>query len=216
MPKVVIADVNLNDTTAWDGEQSMLPPGEYLFEVVDCTIKPPKKEGQFAQLEFDLEVVAGADSDQSNGSQKKHWLSLSPKAAGRVRNMIDACGVPIEADGGFDSDNFKTTRFIAESYEDSYDKPDLATGEVTAKVTSKLRKERPESEGWSSGEAAPAAEQPAASTPPAATAAPAAASTAPVKRTPAAAARPAASQTTPTTVATSLPRRPPVPPTRRA
>lgn len=215
MPKVVIADVNLHETTAWDGEQSMLPPGEYLFDVVDCTIKPPKKDGQFAQLEFDLEVVAGADSDQSNGTQKKHWLSLSPKAAGRVRNMIDACGVPIDADGGFDSDNFKNTRFIAESYEDSYDKPDLATGETKAIVTSKIRKERPESEGWSSGEAAPAVEQPVA------TAAPAAASTAPVKRTPAAAARPAASQpatpqTTPTTVATSLPRRPPVPPTRRA
>jgi hypothetical protein len=214
MAKVTIPEVNLNETAAWDGEQSTLPPGEFMFEVIDCTIKPPKKDGQSPQLEFDLEVLAGVDTDQCNGQSKKHWLSLAPKAAGRVRNMLDACGVAPDADGGFDSDDFKGKQFIAESYEETYDKPDLTTGETKPVINNRLRKERPVEAGWSGGGEVAQPEQPEQPAKPAATA--------PVKRAPAQAAPAAAATTASTTaaptqprVASSLPRRPPVPPTAR-
>jgi hypothetical protein len=214
MPKVLIPETNLNETNPWDGEQTILPPGEYAFRVEDCTIKPPKTADKQPQLEFDLIVIGGADTDQYNDSSKKHWLSLAPKAAGRVRNMLDACGVPIEADGGFDSDGFKGTEFIAEIYEESYDKPNLQTGETTPVVTSRLRKERPISAGWSSGEApvvsAPAA-KPAAAAPAALAPAAAPAATA----APPAKAAPAATAKGPAPAPGGLPRRPPVPPARR-
>jgi len=214
MPKVLIPETNLNDITPWDGEQTILPPDDYAFRVEDCTIKPPKTTDKQPQLEFDLVVIGGASTDQYNGSSKKHWLSLASKAAGRVRNMLDACGVPVEADGGFDSDGFKGTEFIAEIYEESYDKPNLQTGETTPVVTSRLRKERPISAGWSNGEAALAA--------PSAPAAAPAASAAPAQAAPAALAAPAATPPAkapaakgPAQAPGALPRRPPVPPARR-
>jgi len=212
MPKVQIPDTDLNKTSAWDGEANILPPGEFAFEIVDCVILPAKSADKHPQLEFDLTVIGGADTDQYDGSSKKHWLSLSPNAAGRVRNMLDACGVAIDADGGFDSDGFKGTSFIAEVYEDSFEKPDLNTGTTATKITSKMRKERPMSAGWSSGEAAdrlvPADSASAAKAPAATAAAPAAsaaASAAPAKT----AAPPSKG---PAPAPGNLPRRLPVPP----
>ena len=160
MARVVIEGVNLNEVDAWDGGSSgVLPIGEYLFEVTACAITNAKSSGN-AQLEFDLIVVAGASTDACNGAGKKHWASLSPKAAGRVRNMLDACGVPMDEGGGFDSDQFVGTQFIAEVYEDSYEKANLTTGTVDTKITNKIRKERPVSVGFE-GQDVPAETAPA-------------------------------------------------------
>jgi hypothetical protein len=218
MPKVQIPDTDLNKTSAWDGEANILPPGEFAFEIEDCVILPAKAADKHPQLEFDLTVIGGADTDQYNGSSKKHWLSLSPNAAGRVRNMLDACGVAIEADGGFDSDGFKHTQFIAEVYEDSFEKPDLNTGNTITKITSKMRKERPMSAGWSGGEA-PVSTAPASAAP---TASVAPASAAPAQAAPAALAAPASAAPAktapkgPAAAPGALPRRAPVPPARRS
>ena len=35
MAKVIIPEVNLNETPAWDGEAQRLPPGEFAFEVAE-------------------------------------------------------------------------------------------------------------------------------------------------------------------------------------
>lgn len=172
MARVQVPGVNLNEVTPWDGEANMLPPGEYLFEVAECILGNTKNNNP--QLEFDLTVVAGADSEAYNGSKKKHWVVMTDKAAGRVRNILDACGVQMEADGSFDSDHFVGTQFIAEVYEDSYSKPDLSTGASVEKITNKIRKERPVTAGFTGQEAALAA-APAQSAPRAPAAAPAAA-----------------------------------------
>jgi hypothetical protein len=220
MPKVSIPEVDLNKTNPWDGSTSMLPPGEYVFQVEECVIVPPKKEGGHPQLEFDLTVQAGADSEQYNGTEKKHWLSLAPKAAGRVRNMLDACGVAVEADGSFDSDHFQGAQFIAEVYEESYLKPNLAKGTTDEVITNRIRKERPVEAGWSDGGAAPAAAQAPAAAAPAAAAPRAPAAKAPAAAqaaAPAAAAAPPPAAPAQPRVATgNPPRRPPIPPRRRS
>lgn len=181
MAKVLVPGVNLNETKPWDGEANMLPPGEYAFEVVNCTLGTSSNNNP--QLEFDLTVVAGADSEAYNGAKKKHWVVITDKSAGRVRNIVDACGVSMEADGSFDSDAFIGTQFIAEVFEDSWDKPDLASGTSVTKTNSKLRKERSLSAGWgdTTGTVAPA--QPAQPAAPAAKA-PAARAPAPAAATP--------------------------------
>jgi hypothetical protein len=148
--RVQVPGPNLNEVPAWDGEANMLPPGEYCFEVAACAVTNTKNNNP--QLEMDLTVIAGADTEACNGAAKKHWVVMTEKAAGRVRNMLDACGVQMEADGSFDSDHFIGTQFIAEVYEDSYDKPDLATGGNVTKLTNKIRKERPVTAGFSSGD----------------------------------------------------------------
>lgn len=211
MPKVSIPEVDLNQISPWDGGSSMLPPGEYVFEIAECVVVPPKKADGSPQLEFDLVVQGGADSDQYNGIERKHWLSLAPKAAGRVRNMLDATGVQPEADGSFDSDLFKGTQFIAEVYEDTYQKADLTVPSgVREVVTNKIRKERPVSAGWSNGvETAPASAP--ASTPAPAPKAPA---PGPTPKAPAPAPTPAPGSGLPRVTGAVPPRRPPVPPRR--
>jgi hypothetical protein len=173
---VQIEGVNLNEVDSWDGSSSgNLPIGEYEFEV---TVATPGNAGTGTkQVEFDLVVVAGAETDTVNGATKKHWMYLTDKCAGRTRAMVDACGVQMTAEGAFDTDHFIGQHFIAEVYEDVYTKPNLVTGTADNKITNKIRKERHVSVGFTGQE--PAVEQapsvpaprpapaPAASAPPA-------------------------------------------------
>jgi hypothetical protein len=205
MAKVLVPGKNLNEVAAWDGEANMLPPGEYVFQVEECAISETSNGNP--QLEFDLVVVQGALTDTCDGAKKKHWVVMTENSAGRVRNMIDACGVAMDEDGSFDSDQFVGTSFIAEVFEDSYEKADAANGTTITKQTNKIRKERPVDAGFSDGGTveAPASEPaaPAAPSKPATSTKPAAQSVAPVVRKPvqpAAAAQPR--------VASSLPARP--------
>lgn len=198
MPRVLVQGVNLNEVSAWDGASSSLPPAEYLFEVEDCIVGATSKQNP--QLEFNLTVVAGAETDIYNGTSRKHWVVMTDKAAGRVRNMLDACGVQMDAEGGFDSDHFIGARFIAEVFEDTYSKPNLETGGSIEKTSNKIRKERPESVGFSSQEGmASAVVAPAVPAAPAAPVAPAAAVA------PAAPARPLPPAQAQPRVATTLP-----------
>jgi hypothetical protein len=175
MALVQVPGVNLNEVDAWDGSAgAVLPIGEYVFEVTAVT-GGNAKTGT-ANLEFDLLVIVGADTETVNGATKKHWIYLTEKSAGRVRSMVNACGVNMTAEGAFDSDHFVGQQFIAEVYEDSFKKPNLETGETDTKVTNKIRKERPVSAGFSGQEveAVPAAASTPAPRAPAPAAAPAA------------------------------------------
>jgi hypothetical protein len=153
---VQIEGVNLNEVPAWDGGASgNLPIGEYEFEVTAATVGLAKTGTK--NLEFDLMVIAGAETDTVNGATKKHWVYLTDKSAGRVRSMLDACGVQMDANGAFDTDHFLGQHFIAEVYEDSFDKPNLSTGTTDTKITNKIRKERHVSVGFTAPAAAPTA-----------------------------------------------------------
>jgi hypothetical protein len=161
---VQVPGVNLNEVASWDGGASgVLPLGEYEFDVINVTAGNAKTGTQ--NLEFDLMVVAGAETDTVNGATKKHWIYLTEKSAGRVRNMVDACGVQMTPEGAFDSDHFIGQHFIGEVFEDSFDKPNLATGTTDTKITNKIRKERPVSAGFTGQEAAPEVVAPQAPAP---------------------------------------------------
>jgi hypothetical protein len=173
MAKVLLPGTNLNEVKPWDGEVNLLPPGEYLFEVMGCTLGNSSKGNP--QLEFDLTVVQGALTDTLDGAKSKHWVVMTDKSAGRVRCIVDACGVPMEADGSFDSDHFIGTQFIAEVQENSYEKDDLASGTKVVKTNTKIVKERPVSAGFADGgvvQEQPEAEAPAAQAAPVAPAQP--------------------------------------------
>jgi hypothetical protein len=161
---VQIEGVNLNEVAAWDGGASgNLPIGEYEFEVAAATVGLAKTGTK--NVEFDLMVVAGAETDTVNGATKKHWVYLTDKSAGRVRSMLDACGVQMDANGAFDTDHFIGQHFIAEVFEDTYEKPNLTSGTVDTKTTNKIRKERPVSAGFTGQEPAAETQAPAPSAP---------------------------------------------------
>jgi hypothetical protein len=150
MPRVLVPGKNLNEVKSWDGVASNIAIGEYVFNVDGCIVGV--SSGNHQQLEFDLSVVQGADTDLYNGITRKHWLVLTEKSAGRARCMLDACGVQLDAEGGFEADHFINAQFIAEVYEDTYSKPNLETGGTVDKVTNKIRNERHISLGFSNQE----------------------------------------------------------------
>jgi hypothetical protein len=130
----------LSKAEAWDGEQSMLPPGDYVFQIEGCAITNAKSSGK-PQLELDLVVVAG-ETETLNGATKKHWVSLSEKAVGRLRALTEAIGLVIPDNDAFDTDVLIGQQFVAEVYADTYKKVDTGTGVETEMPTFKLRKER--------------------------------------------------------------------------
>jgi len=134
--------VDWSTVAAWDGEGGgRLTPGNYLFEVAGVA-QEPASTGNL-QLVIDLMVVQGLETEVHNGASTKHWLSLTPKAAGRVKQFLDAIGVVPDADGTFEDQEFISRQFMAEVFEDEYNKVDPLTGQSTVKKTSKIRKEMP-------------------------------------------------------------------------
>jgi hypothetical protein len=146
--------IDLRNVQAWDGEAFSMTPGEYLFEVETATREQSSQ--QKPQLAFDLKVIQGLNTDVHNGGAMKHWISLAPKAAGRLVNFMNATGVVLDAEGGCDDQEFVGRRFIGEVYEDQYQKGiNPENGEPIMKTSSKIRKERPE-EGADTAAATPA------------------------------------------------------------
>ena len=150
MARVQVMDENgqpidLRGIQPWDGEAFSITPGEYLFEVETATREQSSQ--QKPQLAFDLKVVQGLNTDVHNGGQMKHWISLAPKAAGRLVNFMNATGVVPDAEGGCDDQEFVGRQFIGEVYESPYQKGvNPETGEPIMKTSSKIRKERPSEE----------------------------------------------------------------------
>ena len=83
--------MDLSNVQAWDGESSLVPPGNYTFEVAGVT-QEQSNNGK-PQLALDLTVVAAEGTEQYNGSKMKHWISLTAAAAGRLKNFLDAVGI---------------------------------------------------------------------------------------------------------------------------
>lgn len=185
--------VDLNAVAAWDGESSMLPPGNYTFEITGVEQGMSSSAQPKPQLTLDLQVVAAEGSDQYNGAKCKHRVPLTAKAAGRCKNLLDAVGLNPE---GLDDQALIGCQFNAEVIENQYTKMDPVLGEQV-KTNTKIQKESPAGpfgvEAAAAPESAPAAD-PAPAAAPTAAAAPAQRPAAPAQRqaAPAQAQRPAA------------------------
>lgn len=175
------APFDLNQATAWDGEGFSMTPGDYVFAIESVT--QGMSSNSKPQLELQLVVVQGLATEAHNEQKMKHWVSLTKAAASRLRCLLDAAGVAPDAEGGFDDADLVGRQFIAEVYEDEYEKGVNLDGTPKVKKSTKIRKERPvEGAEAAAAEAAPAptpAPAPAAAAKPAA--APAARAVAPAK-----------------------------------
>jgi hypothetical protein len=160
----------LSKAEVWGGGVDMLPPGEYAFEVADYAIGQSKKG--VPQLELDLVVIGGAETDTLNGRKQKHWIYWG-KSLGRLRAILAACEIPVDANDNFEETALPGRTFIAEVAVNTYEKDDLTTGGKVEKTNTKIQNERPMSAGWSNSEGVAAPAQPAAApAAPAATARP--------------------------------------------
>jgi hypothetical protein len=156
--------VSLAEVAGWGGVGGGLTPGDYLFLINE--VEQKQTQGGKPQIQLTMEVVTGADTETHNGQKFMDWRSLSGKkgALGRLKSLLDACGVALDANGGFDDQDLVGRQFWAEAYQDVAKKTE-ATGEVTEREVTRIRDERP-AEGAAEAVAAPAAAPaPAAPTP---------------------------------------------------
>ncbi len=157
------APVDLNQVQPWDGEGFSITPGDYSFIVTKAAREMSRQ--QKPQLALELEVLSGAATEAHNGAAMHHWISLTSKAASRLRGFMDAVGLEADADGGFDDQDCVGRQFTAEVYEDQYQKGvSPETGQPIMKTSSKIRKERPMEGAQEPATPQPAAPQPAALT----------------------------------------------------
>lgn len=79
------------------GARTLLPPGDgYVVRVTSFTVKPPKQQGKFPQLELDCTIMRSPDGQNLNRTTKR-WLSLSPKAIPYfVEPFLKAAGIPYQ------------------------------------------------------------------------------------------------------------------------
>jgi len=158
--------IDLRGVAPWDGEGFSVAPGEYVFEVEEATQEQSSKDKP--QLALGLRIVSGLATEVHNDQKMKHWISLTGKAAPRLRNFLNAVGIEADADGGFDDQDLIGRQFQAEVFESEYQKgTDPVTGAPNMKTSSKIRKERlVEGEaGASQAPAAPPAPLPRAAAP---------------------------------------------------
>lgn len=106
--------VNLSNVEAYEN----LPLGEYLGQISKITHKPPREAGKFGQLMVTYTVI---DGDQL-GRTSNEWLSLSPKAAFRLKKWFAKFGLD-------DTDNLNV-----DDDTDELTDPDLVDVQVIFKV----------------------------------------------------------------------------------
>jgi hypothetical protein len=144
MAKVLIEGVRLQDEQAWDGTGGALPPGNYLFKVTGVEQKPANTGNP--QMILQLEVIDGAESQAHNGRGMKHFIMLMASTKGRVKHMLDVCGIVPDDDGGFDDESFMGAEFAGVVETNTFTKPDPATGQTVEKTNTKINQERPASD----------------------------------------------------------------------
>lgn len=160
--------VDMSNVRAWDGESGGIqPPGWYDF-TIDEVVQEASSQGN-PQLVLSLTVLNGLETEINNGRQTKHWISLTEKAAGRLKNFLDAVGLVVGAEG-FDDQDLVGRSFRAEVFESMYTKEDAVNG-PTEKTSYKIRKEMsiPAAEGdvpaAAAAPSAPPAQAPAQAAP---------------------------------------------------
>lgn len=77
--------VNLGNVEAYEN----LPLGEYLGQIDKITFKPPREAGRFPQLMITYTVIDG----EQLGRTSNEWVSLSPKAAFRLKKWFAKFGL---------------------------------------------------------------------------------------------------------------------------
>jgi hypothetical protein len=127
------------NTSPWGGGFAELPPGEdYIFRITAAEMKTSSKGN--AQVQIKVEVC---NDNELKGRQKSFFYPATEKGMGRMMSLIVATGIPLDANGQPDTDDFIDKYFCADVINDPYAKTDPRTGEVVMVDSSKAMNERP-------------------------------------------------------------------------
>jgi hypothetical protein len=133
----------LNQVQAWNGVTAGLPPNvDYHFMVETVAQEASRKQG-VPQLVLSLTV-----QNQGEFFGRKHVARYNidfakGKSRERLRCLIDACGIPLDANGGFDDAMLVGRVFKADLVAAPYTVSDPVTGQTIQKEGVQLQNERP-------------------------------------------------------------------------
>jgi hypothetical protein len=137
MPKLATAATN-------DGAQGFVAPspGEHEFEIKEVTLGHTKK-GDKMMLTVQFECAEG---DPDKGKQCRGWYVLDPDNdfnVERLKNLLDAAGVAIDANGGFSKNSLIGAHLLATI--ENEERPDgmNSEGKEVVKIFTRLNRERP-------------------------------------------------------------------------
>jgi hypothetical protein len=85
-------NVDLNGVQEWDGESApLIDPGVYVLQIVDAELGSSKTANQ-PVMKMQFEVM---NEGAWLGTKFRRSYSLQPKALGRFKQLVVACGAPL-------------------------------------------------------------------------------------------------------------------------
>jgi hypothetical protein len=138
-----MAHVNLrvHEVQGWGGESESLPPGtDYVFEVEKAEQGKSAQKGT-PQLTLEC-VVRWPESLEGRKGWARYYLIDNKGSRARLRQIVDATGIPLDAQGGFDDQDFVGRVFVADVIVEPYEKTDPTTGTTVSKESARIVNER--------------------------------------------------------------------------
>jgi len=134
-------DMNLADPAVkpWDGTSSRLPPGEYEFEIKTAGRDQSRKGNPVLVLEN--EVVN--ECEQKGRTMRATFTLMTDSNASRQRlkNLTEACGVPLDDRGGFSSGALVGARYAAIVVHEEYSEMNTSTGQQETRTAARIQGE---------------------------------------------------------------------------
>lgn len=90
---------DMNETEAWSGFVP-LRPGSHVVRCTSAKEGTTKKNGH-PQIELELEAISG----EERGASTRDWITVIPSTYGKVRQVLEAFGLPLPSEGGSVSAN---------------------------------------------------------------------------------------------------------------
>jgi hypothetical protein len=153
--------MNLGDPniTAHDGRSQRIEPGTYDFEITKATFDQSKKGNRTLRVTV---MVVSDDAMKGRSMIGTYVISEDEFARRRMKALIEAASIQLDASGGFSREALIGGRFTADVIIDTFDDIDSKTGLPVTKDFTKWIGER-----VYEGGAAPAARPAAAAAAPA-------------------------------------------------
>lgn len=137
-----ISNMGLNDPnlTPHDGRNQRVEPGTYDWEITKAIFDQSKKGNR--TLRLTAQVVTEDSPMKGRSLVGTYVISEDDFARRRMKAIVEATGVEIDAQGGLSKDAFVGTRFTADVVVDTFDDIDAKTGLPVTKDFTKWNGER--------------------------------------------------------------------------
>jgi len=138
-------DLGLNEVDASDGSFTMVPPGDYVFQVEKVTGGQAKSGKPKMTLNIKVMEALDAENAKFEGEMIVQSFSLSREKdfpRRRVKSLLEACGVEIDSKGGFHPAELLDTQFVATIKHEEYTETNAVTQAKVVRESMRIFRER--------------------------------------------------------------------------